>query len=45
MTIEEYNKSVQDRHNKQAVSDGRFSDSFERRSAVQRHNGNNEFGC
>jgi len=37
MTIEEYNKSVQDRHNKQAVSDGRFTDSFEHRSAVQRH--------
>jgi len=37
MTFEEYNKSVQDKHNKQAVSDGRFTGSFERRSAVQRH--------
>lgn len=37
MTFEEYNKSVQDRNNKQAVSDGRFTGSFERRSAVQRH--------
>ena len=37
MTFEEYNKSVQEKHNKQAVSDGRFTDSFERRSAVQRH--------
>lgn len=37
MTFEEYNKSVQDKHNKQAVSDGRFTDSFERRSAIQRH--------
>ena len=37
MTFEEYNKSVQDKHNKQALSDGRFTGSFERRSAVQRH--------
>ena len=37
MTFEEYNKSVQDKHNKQAVSDVRFTGSFERRSAVQRH--------
>lgn len=37
MTFEEYNKSVQDKHNKQAVSDGRFTESFERRSALQRH--------
>ncbi|MGC2973741.1 hypothetical protein HFP47_04855 [Leuconostoc sp. DB-1] len=37
MTIEKYNKSVQDRNNKQAVSDGRFTGSFERRSAIQRH--------
>ena len=37
MTFEEYNKSVQEKHNKQAVSDGRFTGSFERRSAVQRH--------
>ncbi|TDV88490.1 hypothetical protein C7818_1179 [Leuconostoc mesenteroides] len=37
MTFEEYNKSVQEKHNKQAVSDGRFTESFERRSALQRH--------
>ncbi|WP_061515056.1 hypothetical protein [Leuconostoc mesenteroides] len=37
MTFEEYNKSVQEKHNKQAVSDGRFTGSFERRSALQRH--------
>lgn len=37
MTFEECNKSVQDRNNKQAVSDGRFTGSFERRSAAQRH--------
>ncbi|WP_353894746.1 hypothetical protein [Leuconostoc mesenteroides] len=37
MTFEEYNKSVQDRHNKQAVSDGRFTGSFERRSEELRH--------
>lgn len=37
MTMEEYEKSVQDRENKRAVSNGRFAGCFERKSELRRH--------